>query len=112
MLKSTEMVRTHRSTMQTISDIDNEPMPSIEIGDELRQMALDEYCEWCRSNPEELWPDFSEFLMDYIQARTYEDSLAAWEEEIADEMEAQREVELARQRELPFPPYSDDDYPF
>lgn len=109
---STHAVRAHRSMQQQIRDLDGEPTPPvIEISAELRQLAIGEYCEWCRANPEELWPDFSEFLLDWIQARTYEDSLAAWEEELADECRAEREMEAMRQRET-WPTCEDGEIPF
>lgn len=114
MLETSHAVRAHRSVMAGLRAIDNEPLPTaIEISDELRAQALADYRADCRATPNDEWQPFDEYLLEWLDARLYDDNLAMWEEEDAAECAAVREVERVRQRELPFDPYSDDDdYPF
>lgn len=112
-MHSSHATRAHRSMMQSIADIDNEPTPpAIEISAELRAQALADYCADCRSSPESEWQDFSEYLLEWLDAKLYDDSISQWEEEMAAEVAAQHALEEMRRNEQPWQPREDDEPPF
>jgi len=110
-MHSSHATRAHRSMMQSIADIDGEPMPAIVLSDELRAQAMIDYLQDCRAAPNDDWPSFDEYLADWLECYLHDQSIAEAEEEIADELAAMREVEAMRQREA-WPLCDDSEIPF